>query len=149
VAVLEPPRPPPFHDPSPLLSVAAFRRCLARGSDAWAALSSSIGYSYESGSHDRTPEGSPISTGPTLGSESIRGYDRTSNLARTQSALERSVLATKGAPALVRGGESAAARCGREIHKTFEDRVVVELKPNNPAAIRRGQRTARRLQARA
>jgi hypothetical protein len=62
-----------------------------------AALSSSIGYSYDSGSHDRTPEGSPISTGPTLGSESIRGYDRTSNLARTQSALERSVLATKGA----------------------------------------------------
>lgn len=69
-----------------------------------AALSPSTGYSYDGGSHDRTPEGSPIATGPTLGSESIRGYDRTSNLARTKSTLERSVLATKGASGAERGG---------------------------------------------
>lgn len=66
--------------------------------------------------------------------------------------------ATRGAPGVVRGGETAATRYGREIHKTFDygpgfrrefslpsgrradavnlrAREVVELKPNNPRAI--------------
>jgi len=67
------------------------------------------------------------------------------------------------APATVRGGESAAARYGREMHRTFDfgpgfrreftlpsgrradavnlrTREVVELKPNNPRAIALGRR---------
>lgn len=65
--------------------------------------------------------------------------------------------------AATRGGESAASAYGRKVHREFDygpgfrreltlpsgrradavnlrERVVVELKPNNPAAIRRGQR---------
>lgn len=81
-----------------------------------------------------------------------------------------STVATKGAPAVVRGGESAAAAYGRQIHRgwyygpsfekeftlasgrrpdaiNFATREIVELKPNNPAAISRGQRPARGLPA--
>lgn len=72
-------------------------------------------------------------------------------------------VAAREAPAIVRGGETAATRYGREIHKTFDygpgfrreftlpsgrradavnlrARKVVELKPNNPRAIAQGRR---------
>lgn len=71
--------------------------------------------------------------------------------------------ATKVGPGVVRGGETAATRYGREIHKrfdygpgferevrlasgrradavNFETREIVELKPNNPRAIALGRR---------
>jgi hypothetical protein len=73
--------------------------------------------------------------------------------------------ATKGLDdgAVARGGESASARYGRDIHRTYDygpgferefrlpsgrqpdavnlrERIVVELKPDNPAAKRRGRR---------
>src|SRR5688572_29337403 len=83
----------------------------------------------------------------------------------------QSGVAAKSAPAVVRGGESAAAAYGREVHaaydygpgfvKEFRDlpsgarpdavnlvtREVVELKPNTPAAIRRGEAQLRRYAA--
>ena len=72
-----------------------------------------------------------------------------------------------GRSAVARGGETSAARYGREIHKTFdygpgferevrlpsgrradavnfETREIVELKPNNPRAIALGQRQVAR-----
>jgi len=71
--------------------------------------------------------------------------------------------AAGGGAAVVRGGESAAAAYGRQVHRewyygpgfekeftlasgrrpdaiNFGTREIVELKPNNPAAISRGQR---------
>lgn len=76
-----------------------------------------------------------------------------------------SSLAARGGAAVVRGGETAATAYGRSIHKAwdygsgfrkevrlangrradavnFRAREVVELKPNNPAAIARGNRQA-------
>lgn len=76
--------------------------------------------------------------------------------------------ASTGVKVATRGGESAAASFGRRAHKEFDygpgfekefrnlpskrrpdavnvqERVVVELKPNSPAAIRRGQRQVER-----
>jgi hypothetical protein len=83
----------------------------------------------------------------------------------------RAAIAAEEAAVVVRGGESAAAAYGREVHaawdygpgfvKEFRDlssrarpdavnlttREVVELKPDTPAAIRRGQAQLRRYAA--
>lgn len=91
-------------------------------------------------------------------------YDSLSHPSRVCTRVSVGVFATKGVPRAARGGESAAAAYGRRIHQEYDygpgfvkefrdlpsgrrpdavnlqERVVVELKPNNPAAIRRGQR---------
>jgi len=96
---------------------------------------------------------------PRLGS-------RTASRASTSSKSPS--FAAEAARGIVRGGESAATRYGREIHrshdygpgfvKEFRDlpsgarpdavnlrtREVVELKPDTPAAIRRGEAQLRR-----
>jgi RHS repeat-associated protein len=106
-------------------------------------------------------EGDELNAGLSCGSAiPFAGYATTS--VKFGRKFNSALVAAKEAPAIVRGGETAATRYGREIHKTFDygagfrreftlpsgrradavnlrTREVVELKPNNPRAMAQGR----------